>query len=537
MPMSPQLASDSVLCITVKSNGQAIADDIQLVSVHIHHAVARIPTARLLVLDGDMPAGDWPVADGAAFKPGAAITILAGYGDAGDTQRVFEGVVAKLGMHIGGDNQSRLEVECCGLAAKMAAVRNNAHYLDQTDSAVITQLIGHHGLGAAVDTTGHSHGGLTQYGSTDWDFIVARAAANGLLVIAADDKVRVQAPRVSDAPLLEVTWGIDMLEFHAEADVPGPWPQLQASHERIRGQMKFQGSASAQVGSMIKVVGLGARYKSDFFVAAVEHNMADGHWFTSVGFQTPPPERDAHATAATAAPTAAVHGAVPGAPGLQLGTVVQIHGDPTGEQRIQVTLPVLDGVNGTVWARVLQLHASNGFGALFMPEVGDEVVVDFFNHDPSQPVVLGSLYSSQHKPAHALAAANDIKSLVTRSQHRLEFDETHKVITVTTPAQNKVVLSDQAQSIVLHDQHGNQVALHRSGISLDSAKDLRLSAQGAITINAVGGVSITSSSDVAVSGLNVACTGQVAFSGKGSAAAELSATGQTIIKGAIVMIN
>jgi hypothetical protein len=38
-------------------------------------------------------------------------------------------------------------------------------------------------------------------------------------------------------------------------------------------------------------------------------------------------------------------------------------------------------------------------------------------------------------------------------------------------------------------------------------------------------------------GLNVACEAQVGFTGKGSATAELSAAGQTTVKGAIVMIN
>jgi hypothetical protein len=43
--------------------------------------------------------------------------------------------------------------------------------------------------------------------------------------------------------------------------------------------------------------------------------------------------------------------------------------------------------------------------------------------------------------------------------------------------------------------------------------------------------------DVKVSGLNVTHTAQVGFSAKGSATAELSASGQTTVRGALVMIN
>jgi hypothetical protein len=43
--------------------------------------------------------------------------------------------------------------------------------------------------------------------------------------------------------------------------------------------------------------------------------------------------------------------------------------------------------------------------------------------------------------------------------------------------------------------------------------------------------------DLKASGMNVACEAQVGFTGKGSATAELSAAGQTTVKGALVMIN
>lgn len=530
MPKSPQDASDGVLCITVNCNGRALGDDIQVLAVQIDHGVARIPSARLVVQDGDGPTGRWPVADGGVFKPGTTVTIAAGYGNAGSTKVVFKGVVVKLGMRIASDI-THLEVECRAQAVALGRQRRHAHFADLTDSQIIAMLVGEHRLRAVVDATLHTHRGLTQYGCTDWDFIVARARANGLIVIADGDEVRVQAPQVSAAPLLEVQWGVDLMEFQGDVGVSDP--ELQSDLEGVRGRMKFQGSAEALVGSMIIVKGVADACSGDLFVSGVEHTMADGNWFTSVEFEMPVQGPGLRA----AEDAAAAVGATAGAPGVQLGTVVQIIGDPEGQQRIQVRLPVLEGGSGTVWARVAQMHASNGFGAQFMPEVGDEVVVDFLNRDPSQPVVLGSLYSGQRKPAYLLEAGNDIKALVTRSRHRLEFDDRNGVITVTTPARNRVVLNDQDQSIQLHDQHGNCVELHRSGIRLDTPGDLRIAAQGAVAIDAVGGVNINSRGDMALTGLTVACLGQTAFSGKGGATAELSADGQTTIKGAMVMIN
>ena len=50
-----------------------------------------------------------------------------------------------------------------------------------------------------------------------------------------------------------------------------------------------------------------------------------------------------------------------------------------------------------VWARMAHVYATEDCGFVFYPEVGDEVVLGFFDDDPTYPVILGSLYSSKRK--------------------------------------------------------------------------------------------------------------------------------------------
>jgi type VI secretion system secreted protein VgrG len=52
----------------------------------------------------------------------------------------------------------------------------------------------------------------------------------------------------------------------------------------------------------------------------------------------------------------------------------------------------------SVWIRVLQLASGPSSGVVFIPEVGDEVLVRFLEGDPSQPFVLGSLYNGEDRP-------------------------------------------------------------------------------------------------------------------------------------------
>jgi uncharacterized protein involved in type VI secretion and phage assembly len=226
-----------------------------------------------------------------------------------------------------------------------------------------------------------------------------------------------------------------------------------------------------------------------------------------------------------------------GIEGLQIGVVQKLDANPEGEPMIQVSVPILEADAPGVWARLAALHATDGTGAFFVPEIGDEVVLGFLANDPSHPIVLGSLYSSKRMPPYELTAENNTKAIVTRSELKLEFDDDKKVVTVSTPGGNTVVLSDEDESITLEDQNGNKVELGSSGIKLDSPKDITVSAEGKVSITATTGIEVGSQADVKVTGLNVNAEADVGFVGKGNATAEVSSSGQTTVKGTLVMIN
>jgi phage protein D len=87
--------------------------------------------------------------------------------------------------------------------------------------------------------------------------------------------------------------------------------------------------------------------------------------------------------------------------GLARSTAPQIHGlvcgvvtscdDPDSRGRVQVTLPWLSKDFVTDWARVVQLTAGQRAAAVFIPEVGDEVLVGFEFGDARRPYVIGGL--------------------------------------------------------------------------------------------------------------------------------------------------
>ena len=596
MADSPQKDTDGIISYTIKTDGNTLDDSIQLISIDITKAINKIATAVLVVADGDMPNKDFPVSNTDDFKPGKTVEVSAGY--ASDESVIFKGIIVSHGISIMGRNETKLVIECKDQAVAMTIARKNANYLKKKDSDIISTLIGNYSeVSADVGSTNTTHEELVQFNCTDWDFLLARAELNALVVLCDDNKLTVKEPDTSASEELTVTYGEDLIEFIADVNATNQlkkvkavswdiatqkaiseeasseslnsqgdlsaddlvktlnvdeyrlqsstlfessalkdWAkgqQIKAGLSRICGTMKFQGSAKAQIGKIIKVEGVGNRFNGSLYVSRVNHFISDGQWETDIDFGMPSMWSAEHRD--LAAPPAA--GMTAPVEGLQIGVVMKLDEDPLKLHRVQVSVPVLEAETEGVWARLATYYAGEDIGNFFIPEIGDEVVLGYFNNNPSDPVILGSLYSSKRNPAYDLTADNYTKALVTRGKLKVEFDDENMVTTIITPNENKIVLSDKDKSILLQDQTSNKIEMSESGISISSPKDISIKADGKISIQATGELSAKSSADTKVEGLNVNLSAQVGLKGEGSASAEISSPATTTIKGAMVMIN
>jgi len=109
-------------------------------------------------------------------------------------------------------------------------------------------------------------------------------------------------------------------------------------------------------------------------------------------------------------------------------------------------------------ARVATLMARDGYGAYFMPEVGDEVVVGFELGDITKPVILGSLWNDKHKPpAQAdTDASNNVRTIVSRSGHEVTFDD--------SPGAGKIVIKTKGKmEITLEDTPPGKITIKSTG--------------------------------------------------------------------------
>jgi len=84
---------------------------------------------------------------------------------------------------------------------------------------------------------------------------------------------------------------------------------------------------------------------------------------------------------------------------------VQFHWDQKGKKDEQTTC----------FIRVNQSWAGKAWGRLFLPRIGQEVLVSFVNGDPDRPLVIGSVYNAEQTVPYALPANKTKSTLKTRS--------------------------------------------------------------------------------------------------------------------------
>ena len=82
--------------------------------------------------------------------------------------------------------------------------------------------------------------------------------------------------------------------------------------------------------------------------------------------------------------------------------------------------------NSSCWVRVAQTWAGTGWGAMHIPRVGQEVIVDFLEGDPDRPIITGRVYNADNPPPYKLPAhqtQSGIKSRSTKDGGPSNFNE------------------------------------------------------------------------------------------------------------------
>ena len=163
---------------------------------------------------------------------------------------------------------------------------------------------------------------------------------------------------------------------------------------------------------------------------------------------------------------------------LQQPARVIDNNDPEGLGRVQVQFVWQERKKEhTPWIRAVQPHAGAGKGFYFIPEIGEEVWVDFEDQNAERPFVVGSNYNGKEFSKYH-TAGNDKKVIHTRSG-------------------TKIILNDGEGSVFIEDPSGNTYLMDGQGnINVSAPKDITFKAGGDINLNANKNIFSTASLNI-----------------------------------------
>jgi type VI secretion system secreted protein VgrG len=176
-------------------------------------------------------------------------------------------------------------------------------------------------------------------------------------------------------------------------------------------------------------------------------------------------------------PKPVVHGSqtavVVGPPGEEIFTdkygrvKVQFHWDREGKHN----------TDSSCWIRVSTIWAGKGWGIVNVPRIGHEVIVDFLEGDPDQPIIIGSVYNAKHMPPDELPKTKMVSGLKSNSTpggggyNGLIFNDTKKKEKITLHGQydmDTTIEHDDTQHIK-NDRTINVDGKHTETIKKDTS--------------------------------------------------------------------
>ena len=137
---------------------------------------------------------------------------------------------------------------------------------------------------------------------------------------------------------------------------------------------------------------------------------------------------------------------------------VQFHWDRQGK----------NDTNSSCWIRVGTPWAGKRWGVIHTPRIGQEVIVDFIEGDPDDPIIIGSVYNADQMPAYLGAGPdpkhpndNKISGIKTSSTkggqgyNELRFDDTKgkEQIFIHAEHDSDTRVKHDSRELIIHDRH------------------------------------------------------------------------------------
>ena len=180
--------------------------------------------------------------------------------------------------------------------------------------------------------------------------------------------------------------------------------------------------------------------------------------------------------------------------------------DPNNLGRIRVQFDwqaQLDDEMMTPWLRMAQPYAGGGKGFSFIPEIGEEVMIDFEGGNAERPYVKGTLYNGVGDPDSKWLpnnnSSNQIKAIRTRNGHTIEIhDEGNDgyIRIYDNEKENYILTFSTDEKLIKLESTGNIELYAKNDIIMHAGHDINASADNDIFIAAGCDMERTAKNDI-----------------------------------------
>ncbi|MCR9172648.1 MAG: phage baseplate assembly protein V [bacterium] len=474
--------------ITVTLQGKKSIDlSDHLISLITEQKLNAIPTAQIVLSDGNFADRDYPLFNAVDVQVGAEIDIKIRYEETGDRdESIFKGVVvtSQFGAEKG---LPTLTLTVKDPAFRLVHAVDTQIFNKKTDKNMIEDVLspiaGVSLKKAAAQLTANTYDQFVRKQQSAWDFIRNRAANYGLVSQLDDGAISILNPNDTtgtksltlgineiidfqldlDAERLNQTveinyWDVkknvtgivkrtgvselaktiaapqakyNMLNLTAKQEAEGISAYFSNYNTRneLHGTIAVPGNARFKVMQQLTLKSFPKSYNGSYAVSKVVHEVRMGTWTTHVGIGATEMDEDTMEN-----PT------IPQSTPAEIALAMKWEKDPEGLGRIPVK--VLSFGTEKYWVYPSQVAAGTKQSSYILPEENEQVIIEFLHGNYNQGYISTSTYLGSNKPPSPFKLdARTPTGFVSSSGMKLIFNDDRQSVELSSSSSNKIELS------------------------------------------------------------------------------------------------
>jgi len=172
--------------------------------------------------------------------------------------------------------------------------------------------------------------------------------------------------------------------------------------------------------------------------------------------------------------------------------VVTDNDDPDNLGRVKVKIEVLNDKYETEWIPVLSFLSGDNYGAFFVPDINDQVIIGFMDNSYEEAFVLGGIWGDKQRPPEVKCGKNkseknNLKYIKSKSGNMIIFDDTE---------------NDEKIKILSGDNTKFEIIKKESLLSIETDNDILIDAKNNMKIQA-SEIEIVSENNIKIDSGNI----------------------------------